>query len=41
MESVEGDCTLNLKNSTIKSRGEDYFEEAAERKKKMQKKKIN
>ena len=40
MESVEGDCTLNLKNSTIKSRGEDYFEEAAERKNKMQKKRL-
>jgi hypothetical protein len=40
MESVEGDCTLNLKNSTIKSRGEEYFEEAAERKTKIQKKRI-
>ena len=41
MESIEGDCTLNVKNSTIKSRGEDYFEEAAERKNKIQKKLIS
>ena len=41
MESIEGDCTLNNKNiTTIKSRGNDYFEEAAERKSNIQKKRI-
>ena len=40
MESIEGDCTLNNKNSTIKSRGEEYFEEAAERKNNIKQKRI-
>ena len=40
MESIEGDCTLNLKNSTIKSKGEDYFEEVEKRKNNIQKKRI-
>ena len=40
MESIEGDCTLNQKNTTVKSRGDEYFEEAAERKIKIQKKRI-
>ena len=40
MESIEGDCTLNMKNSTIKSKGEEYFEEVEKRKNKIQKKRI-
>ena len=40
LETIEGDCTLNNKNTTIKSRGDDYFEEAAERKNNIQKKRI-
>ena len=40
MESIEGDCTLNNKNSIIKSKGDEYFEEAAERKNNLKQKRI-
>ena len=40
IESIEGDCTLNAKNSTVKSRGEDYFQQVAERKNNIQKNRI-
>ena len=40
LESIGGDCTLNKKNTTIRTRGDDYFEEAALRKSDIQKKRI-
>ena len=40
MESIEGDCTLSMKNSTTKSKGEEYFKEVEKRKYTIQKKRI-
>ena len=40
IESIEGDCTLNIKNSSVRSRGEDYFKEVEKRKEKIKKERI-
>ena len=37
IESIEGDCTLNNKNLSVKSRGEEYFKEVEKRKEKIKK----
>jgi len=40
IESIEGDCTLNVKNSSVRSRGEDYFKEVEKRKEKIKKERV-
>ena len=40
IESIEGDCTLNIKNSSVRSRGEDYFKKVEKRKEKIKKERV-